>query len=129
MTPQLQQRLAALRKLLNEIVENAEKATPGPWIVEDMRTRIYVGNTCSQSCGLWHIIYNVDISGLKEAPAIQHVVDARFIAQARTTSPQMARAHINVLDEIEPMLGHKHHTVAHSLAETILESILKEFGL
>lgn len=159
MTPQLQQRLTALRALLNEIIENAEKATDGEWNIHPSYTNPELLAVDSDmgafvACSTYvakgtKIIASVQMmSGAPQGgfPTVDNrtemLANARFIAQSRTTSPQMARALLSTLDNLEKKLsGLEPIPTPHLEApptprfeelcntEDAIESILKEFGV
>jgi len=98
MTPEQESELAALKAALKQHIEEAEKATPRPWVIRDCNVYQEQGR---------HIFdfgpHHTPISEYPKSCLIQDEANAAFIARARTLSPiacRIALAAIRALEEI-----------------------------
>lgn len=106
MTPELTQKLARVRALLNSHIEEAEKATPGPWVYDpDNKLGKIVYHNAPQlvwtSKGPGYGTVADTSPHSLPYPGGQQAIDAAFIASARTLSPLVCKAILLALDEIE----------------------------
>jgi hypothetical protein len=92
MTPEEESELAALKAALKQHIEEAEKATPGPW------------TPTNRGCSNGGVRFDfLNAGDFASSEAEMTVENAAFIASARTMSPiacRIALAAIRALEEI-----------------------------
>lgn len=92
MKPEQESELAALKAALKQHIEEAEKATPGPW------------TPTNRGCSNGGVRFDfIDAGDFASSEAEMTVENAVFIARARTMSPiacRIALAGIRALEEI-----------------------------
>lgn len=81
-----------IKQQCREIIELAEKATPGPWIV--------VGEKTGQ-CGVLQNIEDNPDHVILDGGSYLYQKDAQFIAAARSFTPQAARALLGAIEMFE----------------------------
>jgi len=94
MTPEQTEGLAALKDALKQHIEEAEKATPGPWTPTD--------SGCSNGGVSFDFI---DAGDFASSEAEMTVENATFIARARTMSPLACRIALEAIKALEEIVA------------------------
>ena len=96
MTQEQESELSELKAALKQHIEEAEKATPGPWVIRDCNVYQKQGR---------HIFdfgpHHTPISEYPKSCLIQDEANAAFIAKARTMSPLACRLALEGIEELE----------------------------
>lgn len=96
MTLEQESELAALKAALKQHIEEAEKATHGPWVIRDCNVYQKQGR---------HIFdfgpHHTPISEYPKSCLIQDEANAAFIARARTLSPLACRIALACIESLE----------------------------
>lgn len=95
MTTELKAKLDSIRAECQRAIDLAEKATPGPWIVEDGNEFV----TCRKQGVTFDIAVIQDLHRQGMAPNSDS--DLEFIAHARSFTPAAARAVLCIMETLE----------------------------
>lgn len=94
MTPEQTEELAALKAALKQHIEEAEKATPGPW------------TPTNRGCSNGGVRFDfIDAGDFASSEAEMTVENAIFISRARTMSPLACRIALEAIKALEEIVA------------------------